>query len=101
MRRPPKKQIQNGDSQLDSHSTLTNNKKTSWKASVNILRPNKLIRSLEAWPHFRKLVYGAHINDKVNIMDVSNDIPKEGSDNLPNALPPGITMRCGYANKGK
>ena len=77
MRRLPKTQIQNGVSQLDSHSTLTNNKKTSWKASADFLRPNKLIRSLEARPHFRKLVYGAHRNDRVYIMDVSDDILKE------------------------
>jgi len=96
MRRPPKKQIQNDVSQLDSRSTLTNNKKTSWKASADFLRPNNLIRTLEARPHFRKLVYGAHINDKVYIMDVSDDIP-----NWPNALPLGIKTRCGYANKGK
>ena len=77
MHRPPTKQIQNDVSQLDSHSTLTNNKKTSWKASADFLRPNKLIRSLEARPHFRKLVYGAHRNDRVYIMDVSDDILKE------------------------
>ena len=46
------------------------------KSSVDFLRPNRLIRSPEARPHFRKLVYGAHINDKVYIMDVSDDIPK-------------------------
>ena len=77
MRRLPKTQIQNGVSQLDSHSTLTNNKKTSWKASADFVRPNKLIRSLEARPHFRKLVYGALINDKVYIMEMSDDILKE------------------------
>ena len=56
---------------------LTNNKKTSWKASADFLRANKLIRSLETRPHFRKLVYGALINDKVYIMEMSDDILKE------------------------
>ena len=62
---------------LPMRRPLTNNKKTSWKASADFLRPNKLIRSLETRPHFRKLVYGALINDKVYIMAMSDDILKE------------------------